>query len=297
MSNSITKLTDLTDGLSKGGVKITNQSKVDAEIKHVKLFVSTFSKIGIKNAKIENSSFTQSIFENVYGRKAEFVNVDFTGTTFTNCNFEKAKFSSCNFRYCNFYNTELPIKEILDCLPNEPNLKNDLARKLKVNYAQLGRKKESDIFLGVEILSHEKEMWAIFTSKTKYYKQNYDVLDRIKFFFKYIISKTIGFVYGHGFNIIKLFSSYAIFIILLAVITSLFEFEFIKIYPPQTNVTTITLNFKESLFLIFGEAIKYSFLEVRPTSSGSTAILLVGRFLGLLYLGLLSATIYRRIAR
>lgn len=295
MSSKEINLDDLQNGFNKGGITITNQAK-DISSKNIKTYLSTFKRVGIKKATFENSSFTQCIFEEVYGRKAQFTNVDFTGTTFINCNFEKAQFSSCIFKYCTFKNTELPVQEIINCLPPEHNLRNDLSRNLKVNFSTLGRKKESDIFLEKEIESYQDELWAIFRSQTQYYKSIYDVMDRLEHLFKYGWSKFIGFLYGHGFKIQKLVYSYIILIIFLSFLSWGIGYQYVEIYSLSPTEPK-SLSLFQSIFLVFGEAVKYSFIEVRPVETGGKLILIIIRFLGLLYLGLLSATIYRRISR
>ena len=198
------------------GFKIVDQSYSKIYLKGLRLALSKFINVGIKNAKIQDSSLTQVIFDDVYGRNAEFENVDFTGSTFRNCNFKKAKFNGCTFKYCKFYNTELPVSEIIRCLPTEPNLREELSKSLKVNFSQLGDKKNSDKFLDLEIKAQQVEMFEIFKSRTKYYKERYDQIDRIEYLLKYLFSRAGGLIYGHGFKIQRLVFSFLVFILFLS---------------------------------------------------------------------------------
>ena len=131
--------------------------------------VSSFIRLGMKQAVFKDCSFTQSNFEDSYFRKATFNNVRFTGSTFRFCNFDKASFQACDFRYSNFFHCKLPKDEIISCLPPEPNLCRDLARNLRANYEMIGDKKSADTFLDIEIQAYEDELRAIFLSKTEYY--------------------------------------------------------------------------------------------------------------------------------
>ena len=86
----------------------------------------------------EDVSFKQSEIASSYFRNCRFVNCDFTGATITSCNFRGAKFDGCDFRYSTWSQTNLDDDFLDKCLPSEENLARDLARNLRVNFAQIG---------------------------------------------------------------------------------------------------------------------------------------------------------------
>ena len=262
------------------------------KVSAVNIRLSTFQRIGIKKAEFSGGNLTQSIFENVYGREAVFRNVNFTGSIFRNCNFQKATFQSCDFRYCYFYNCLLPDEEMKACLPSEPNLKKELACNLKMNYLGIGKKSTADTFLGIEIQASEDLLLEIFKSKTSYYKDQYDLLDRLDSLRKYFVSKLAGLIWGYGYRYWMLLCSYLVFMILLATIVFIGENSF---FDPEGQI--VELSYWQCIQTIFYESLKYSFTTMKPIGGLSSSILFISRFLGIIYLGLLGATLYRRIAR
>lgn len=291
------ELDKLKKEINGGGFLFENEAQSDLKGHRVKIYLSTFDRIGLKGCDISNSSFTQCVFINCYGRKANFTNVDFTGSVFINCNFHGAKFSSCNFRYCEFRNTDVPVNEISSCLPSEYNLRGDLCRNLKVNFASLGDKKTADVFLQLEIKAIKKELSAIFWGKTEYYRQKYDLIERFKSLLGLLRFNLSGFFYGHGINVWMLFISFATVSLLLTLSCIAFGGVFTSNYDLNSIPEPQSLSFFKVWLLMISEAIKYSFISYTPACAISEGLLYLARIMGLFYLGLITATIYRRIAR
>lgn len=293
-SNSLRKAANIAS-LPKSGclLLLSDQQHDNVEISDVNISASSFVRLGMKGAKIKDTWFTQSNFEDSYFRKAEFENVHFTGSSFRFCNFDKASFQACDFRYCNFYHCRLPKEEIIACLPLEHNLRRDLARNLRANYEMIGDKKSADTFLDIEIQSNEAELGAIFWSKTKYYKNHYNLLDQVKSGLKFMGSKFSGLTWGHGHSVGRLFASYFIITFLLSLMT----------YFGKTNFRDLNdgvqrpLNLWESIYTGFGQTLSLSGLPFDHATFSGEIIMLVESFLGTLFLALLAATFYRRIAR
>ena len=262
-------------------------------ISDVTISASSFIRLGMKEAVFSNCSLTQSNFEDSYFRKAKFKNVRFTGSSFRFCNFDKASFETCDFRYCDFYRCKLPENEIIACLPPEPNLKRNLARNLRANFESIGDKKTADIFLDIEIQANEDLSKSIFLSKTEYYKNHYNLLDQTREGLKFIGSKLSGMVWGYGHRVGCLFLSYTLITSLCSLITYFGKIDFIV---GNQNMPR-ALTFWESIYMGFGETIGASGLSFTPINTFGKLILLSESFLGTLFLALLAATLYRRIAR
>lgn len=272
---------------------LSDQQRDNMKLSGVNISTSSFIRLGMKEAEINDCSFTQSNFEDSYFRKATFKNVRFTGSSFRFCNFDKTSFQSCDFRYCSFYHCKLSKDEIKACLPLEANLRKDLARNLRANFEMIGDKKAADTFLDIEIQANEAELKAIFLSTTEYYKKHYNLLDQIKAGLKLISSKLSGLLWGYGHRVFRLFLSYFSITSLLS-LTSYFNNITFTI---QNENLQRPLTVWESLYMGFGQTVGLSGLPFVPVNLWGKVIMISASFLGTLFLALLAATLYRRIAR
>ena len=275
----------------------SNEAILEAQINEVDIELSTFKRVALKDGVIRNSRFTQSVFSDCYFRNTKFKTVDFTGSVFVNCNFKGAGFQSCNFRYCTFINSSVPVDEIKSCLPSEHNMRNDLCRNLKVNFQSIGDKKSSDLFLRLELSALRHEMACIFTEKSQYYKENFSTIDKVKNFASWLKLIASGFMYGHGIKVRWLFISYLTLSTLLALTICCKGILFLRVNTLTQTQELMSLNLLHAWYAVFSESIKYSFVDVQPTDPCGVFIMCIARILGLLYLGLITATMYRKIAR
>lgn len=294
MSNrKLTKLEDMPMLASAEKIMFCEEKDYTFQANGFNLNSSSFIRLRIKEAMFDGGSITNSIFEDIYAKKASFSNVDFSGTVFKDCNFDKATFYNCNFRYCSFSNCLLPINEIIACLPTESNLRKELANNLKVNFSSLGKRKIADVFLDIEIKAEQKEQFEIFRSKTSYYKSRFDIGDRLIALMKYAKSKLLGFVWGYGHRLSQLFKSYLIIMLIFSLIVYFTKSKFFI-----QNIGSIReLNLQESIFIIYCESINFNHISIIPYETFSIAILFIIRFLGILYIGLLVASLFRKINR
>lgn len=271
----------------------SDQQPDNLKIADKNITASSFIRLGMKEAVIKDSSFTQSNFEDSYFRKAVFKSVRFTGSSFRFCNFDKASFQACDFRYCNFFQCKLPKDEIIACMPPEPNLRRDLARNLRANYEMIGDKKSADAFLDIEIQANKEELKAIFLSNTEYYKEHYNLIDQLIAGLNFIGSKLSGMIWGYGHRVGRLFVSYFMITCLFSLITYFGNVGFLV----ANQGTQRALKLWESIYMGFGQTVGLSGLPFVPTTLFGEIIILLESFIGTLFLALLAATIYRRIAR
>ena len=286
------KLIEITSSISEIQLHFFDEINDGFEIENVNVRLSTFSRLGIKNAIIKAGSITQCIFEDVYGRRAKFYNVNFTGSIFRNCNFELSTFRSCTLNYCEFSNTQLPYREIISCLPMEPNIREELARNLKTNYLGLGQKDIADVFLDIEIKAKEERMLEIIKSNTSYYKENYTQLDVLKAFFQFLLSKSRRYITGDGYCIKNIVISFFIIIGIYSIILTIINPPFI-----YSNVNVQSIDLIKACKIVLSETIQYPHIKYSPESMSGKVVLLISRITGILYLGLISATFYRKISR
>ncbi len=267
--------------------------KDDLHVMDTRIRMCHFRRIGAKKALFERSSLTQCLFEDTYFRNASFTDVRLTGSTFRNCNLEKAIFKGCDLRYCTFQTTRLDRDEIISNLPVEPNLKRDLARNLRKNFEALGDKDSADIFLDIEIEAHEQELLGASRRKTEYYRSHYSELDQALAGLKYLVSKLSGLVWGYGHRVRRLIASYLILTFGFSLITYFYRLPFTV--DPQP--TARALEFWESIYFAFAETLSLGATPFVPASSFAKGLQVFQGFLGTLFLALLAAAVYRRIAR
>ena len=185
------------------------------------------------------------------------------------------------------------MDEIKSCLPQEPNLRRDLARSLRSNFLAMGDKKSADIFLNIEIQANEELSKSILLSRTQYFKENYDLIDRIWEGLRYIASRLSGLIWGYGYRVDRLLMSFVFITIICSLATYFLGINFIV--DPDTSPRS--LSFGESILSAFSGTISVSVLSVIPTSLLGKLILLAESFFGTIFLALLAATFYRRITR
>jgi hypothetical protein len=270
-------------------------------IRRLTIRLSSLHNIGLTtNTIVSECFFLQTTFEDCYFRTVNFKNVDFTGSTFRNCNFEKSTFDEkCAFYYCTFDNCYIRAEEIMERIPDNsrPNQRMTLARNLKTNFANLGDKESSDIFMGIEIEAEEADSWGIFRNKSKYYKSKHNSPKyRFAALIKYFNSKLSGLIWGYGFELTNLFISY---IAVLLIITAIICIGNVPFQTSDSNHTAVipVENIGKIIFVVFSYSINYASTDYSPASFCGKTILFVTSFLGIVYLGMLAATLYRKIAR
>jgi hypothetical protein len=269
-----------------------DESNDDLILENVDYKKATFLRVGVKNGEIKNSKLTQCAFKDCYFRKAKFINIDFTGTIFTNCNFEKAKFQGCHFRYAKFYNCLINVDEITACLPNEPNLKVDLARNLRKNYQSIGDKVSADKMLPIEIGAHEDEQMGIFMSKTSYYRERYDFIDRIQAGKKVFLSKLSGYIWGYGFRLDRLVLSYITMIVIAAAAIYFGGATFANSSQPAGTLSLFESIYVSALSIANSGAFVYV-----PANLYAKALVFGGNLIGTIFLALLAAVLYAKISK
>jgi uncharacterized protein YjbI with pentapeptide repeats len=274
-------------------IVFSDEVKDDLDLKGVHLQKCYFTRIGTRDAAFRDCKLTQCLFEDTYLRKAHFKNVQLTGSTFRKCNLAKATLSGCDLRFCTFEATLLDREEVIGNLPSEPNLRRDLARDLRKNFESLGDKESSDVFLTLEIKAHEEELLSAFRRKTDYYRQHYSTFEQVGAGAKYVGSRLSGLMWGYGHRVGRLVTSYLVLTLILALIIYLLGVPFIV----DANMPVRALGFGEAIYQTLGATLGTGTATFSPAFPLGKMLQVLERFLGTLFLALLAAVTYRRIAR
>jgi hypothetical protein len=184
--------------------RIDDRSISQADYKHC-----TFINMSFKKSRIERASFEDCIFIGCYFRRAELKDCSFVGCRFVDCRFPYVSIRSCDFRYASFKGCSLPSKEILYSLPSEPNLREDLARNLRIEAARLGLSNEAGRYRDIEIRAMEGHLWAAVVGESTWYKEHFDAAARVRSFFVYVTSLLNRWMWGYGERLLVLLRNWA----------------------------------------------------------------------------------------
>ena len=120
----------------------------------------TFANISFKDSNLTNIRFSNCTFIGCYFRKTNLKGCDFSGCRFIACDFPKVAVRSCYFRYAHFDECFIGASEIHHSLPQEPNIREELARNLANAAASEGFFKEARAFRLIEIRAREQDLKA-----------------------------------------------------------------------------------------------------------------------------------------
>lgn len=281
------KLSYLKDLPNSGeNLLFADEDNPNLKLANAKLVRCLFVRLGLKCAIIRGTVFHQCVFEDCYFRKSKFYNVDFTGSFFKDCNLERASFEACKFWYIRFIRCQLNYDEILQSLPSEPNIAISLLKSLYQNAMQMGEKRIADKLLVKQIDIEKCDLKNRFLGITAYYKRRYKEIDRVISFLKWVGLTLSGWIWGHGLKIKNLLFSAILLIVTFAGL--LFSFG---------NSDTVPMSFWDSIYLSSTTFATFGYIKHAPSSPSSLILCSVESFLGIVFLGFLASSVYRKFSR
>lgn len=288
------KIEDVNDNTKFINIYLINERPDEAFNKRsLTINQSTFSQMGFKKSKINNSDLSHNIFINCYFKDAKFENVNLTGSKFINCTFDNIVLINCDFRYSTFKDCYITFKDMLPNLPNLPSFHNvrwRLCTNLALECLKNGDSENYKLYFYEEKKASEKHYWEMFVKKEAYYRKKYGSWDSLVGLFKFLTSKVNKFMWGYGENLWQL--------ILVSIITMLtftlllFKNDFYE----NGNKFTQKLSLDESLYI--------SICNFFTISSGYTTTNTYSRILtategiiGMILMGFFVAALFRFINR
>ncbi len=196
------KVSDISENLDQQiEDKIFSNERVDTDWdkSHIKVFNSTFAKMGFRGSQFKQCDLSFCIFIDCYFKKAIFDQVRFISCVFINCNFDMATFSNCDFRYATFENCFIPYVQMKNNLPHkEENLCADLCRNLSLQCLKLGEVDDYKLYLFEERAAGETHsIRKLFHESNSYYSK-YSFIEGIGGLFDFIRSKISKYLWGYG---------------------------------------------------------------------------------------------------
>lgn len=272
---------------------LSDEDVPSLDLGNVHLRRCLFIRVRMKKAKMRESSFIHCVFEDCYFRDAEFTGVNFTDSYFKDCNLHKASFSGCCLWYVRFSRCSLDYDRILQSLPSETGIAVRLLRSLRQNAIEMGERRMADKILMKEIEIEKQELKNQFLAHSDYYQSRYDWFERIKGGVKFLFLVLSGLIWGHGLKLRNLFLTASIVIIAFAFLLSKFG-EFVTAVKPDIP---IKLNLCKALYLSVITFTTLGYGDFTPASISAYIICAGESLLGIVFLGFLAATVYRRFSR
>lgn len=290
-NKQVCKLKDIPSNLSEN-LLIADENNPNWEMKNANLKWGMLVRLGMKDGRVHDCIFRHCIFQHCYFRNVRFRNVNFTGSFFKDCNFSKATFEACCFWYVRFSKCCLNYDEILQSIPPESNIAISLLRSLRQNAIEMGEKKIADKILLREIEIEKQELKNQFCARTEYYKSGYGTIERFLSGLKFLALLVSGFIWGYGLKLWNLIASGLLSILAFAIL--IFKYGS---FVSNGSSTRVDLSFFQSLYLSITTFTTLGYGDFTPASVGSYFICAVESFLGIIFLGFLAASVYRRFAK
>lgn len=165
-------------------------------------------------------SFKQSIIHECYFRNCVFRNCDFTGANISQTNFQGADFIGCTFNYTNFQGTQIGIAPLRKNLPGWENIKLQLAKNLRMNYASIGDYNGVNFAIRVELEATMEHLKKAAFSREAYYrgKKEYSGVGRIWYILKFVWFWLLDKLWGNGEKPVRMLVSIPLLLLVIAFI-------------------------------------------------------------------------------
>ena len=291
-NKDIRKIKDITPSMHEN-LLIADENHPNTEFKNINLKWGLLVRLGMKDSKVHDCIFRHCTFEGCYFRNTQFRNINFTGSFFKNCNLSKATFEACCFWYVQFSHCYIEYDEVLRSIPPESNISIPLLQSLRQNAIEMGEKRVADKILMKEIQIQKNELVNQILSRTSYYKNRYDMFERIISSLKLLGYLLEGFIWGYGLKLKNLLFSGILVIFAFGFL--IFKFGCFA-FNGNPEVAT-ELSFGQSLYLSTITFTTLGYGDFIPISSVSYSLCAIESFIVIIFLGFLAATVYRKFSR
>lgn len=274
-------------------LKFADEELSKQTLRGVQLDHCLFRRVGLKQVTFQDGAIQHSCFLDSYLRNTTFEAVDLTGTRFENCNLRHAVFDRCKLWYVQFHRCDLDYSSLLETLPGEVNLRRLLLRSLRLNAATIGDTPMANRLLLLEMKAERDEQHAIVRPRTLYFSNNFNAGDRVSAFLSLLAHYLQLAIWGYGVRIRSLLRAG-----LLLVLLSAFLHVFLgsRFYTPSENAERV-VSFWEALYISVVTFSTTGFGDFAPASAVARIIASAGSVAGAVFLGLFTASVYRRIRR
>ena len=252
-----------------------------------------FENVGTKFVNFREGAIQACRLRDCYFPNARFEHVNLTGTEFSNCNLKHATFNACSLEYVTFKGCELNYDSLIDNLPKKPNQAWALLRVLRLNAQAEGDVSRANALLLMELDASRRHEAAKFLHSGSYYIKNYQFSQRVEAFFAWLGHVIQSAVWGYGLRPYRLFRSGMVAVVGIALVDWLSKAQF---YVPQAQFAR-RLGFWESFYVSVVTFTTLGYGDFAPADVLARTLHGFEAVFGALFLGLLAATAFRRVAR
>lgn len=284
---------------SKGVTTLSDSVLPPGEYSDLELDHFRFTNFSGAECHFKHCSFRYCIFEDSYFRKATFSDCNFTGARFIRSNLRKVKFTeNCTLNYAFFTQTWVDPDQLVPSLPTWINVREQLCRTLRANFAELGDDDTALRFLELELAAAGKHKKATVTRDGQYYtKSEFDsnVPLRMDFRWKWWAHRLGEFTWGHGLRPERLLIFITLALLVVVVLLSMIPAS-IGATVPDGTVSMLLRSVGDVSFFVGSTFLGLTY-TMEPTTCFSRILTVVTAALGYLALGMVVASAYRRLAR
>jgi Pentapeptide repeats (9 copies) len=267
-----------------------NQRFEDKALAGTRFSHCTFANISFKGATLRDCHFSGCVFEGCYFRGTTIRETHFPATRFIDCEFVKPVISDSGFGYTRFVGGAIPFRSLDGSLPGRSNVCRVLTAELAVQAAALGWDRDAREYRLKSIEMSEDALWRGVRWADDYSQRHYPTdFQRVAALGRWTLSKTSGLLWGYGESIGRLLFN----LVLVAGV----------IWPLLLLLARDHLHADGGVgvgdyWALSVASILNSSASVGTSATGvALALVLVENVIGLLFLGLFVAYVFRAITR
>ena len=167
------------------------------ELRQARYRHCTFENVSFKETLLDDCVFEDCIFVGCYFRRARLRECVFKGCRFYDCEFPRVSLAGCRLIYVRFTGCQIAFDLIRDCLPQEPNLREELCRNLARQSYDLGLTDDGRRFRRVENDAREAHLKNGFAGESEWYRKHFRGTHRVRAFIQWLWSKANRFFWGY----------------------------------------------------------------------------------------------------
>jgi hypothetical protein len=216
------------------------------------------------------------------------IGVAFIGCRFIGCDFPRITIQSCDFKYSQFEECAIPFAEMEHSLPREPNLCEDLARRLAIAADVIGFTDDARRYRLIAIRAKEGHLRAAVLSHSDWYQRHYSGLRKFQALVQFVASRANGYLWGHGEKWTVLARNLLVFALIVFPLVLWIARDGLQQSGPIDLWDIVWLSVT-TIIPVDGAT------EIIATTPLSRAILAIEAFIGVVGAGLLIAQLVRRM--
>lgn len=277
-------------GAEVRGLRVKGLPKDKFRLSDRKLRHATIMRAYVLHGQFHRVDFSHTRFIDCQFRHTEFDECNFTDAVFQDCDLPHVQFSECKLPYSRWSNTRVDVGQLVPNLPfHWPQVAQDLCHNLRANCKVQGDGPAARRLLFKAMACRRSTLWETLRLRKSWYQRRYKLADRLRAAFRLVGSwvERWGWGYGESPGFLLLWA--AVSILLFGVYYQIQGFADYQVM--NGGLFEQTLRAVEFSALSFvGSAERSSWPE------GPTTVIVIQGALGILFIGVFAAVLYRWIS-